>query len=109
MPLVNNTPSVWDSVIQNIRAVDTEYPEKLIALMKERNEFGKNKYGTYVQIHNGRNSFNDAFQELLDAVVYLYQSYLETDSDEVYQIYWNILDNLTFMQEYADYMDNKNE
>ena len=32
MPLVNNTPSVWDSVIQNIRAVDTEYPEKLLEL-----------------------------------------------------------------------------
>lgn len=36
-----------------------------------RREFGIAKYGTPLRYGNGRNYFNDAYQELLDALCYL--------------------------------------
>ena len=38
---------------------------------------GRLEYGTSLKTHNGRNAVVDAYQELLDAAVYLHQRWLE--------------------------------
>ena len=47
--------------------------------MEDRAEFGKAKYGMYLQPNNGRDSLIDTYQELLDAVVYIRSLIFERD------------------------------
>lgn len=64
-PVKNNLPAVWDLVLADI---------------KERDEIGKEKYGTRLQPFNGRNPLKDAYQEALDLVVYLRQAIYEQEN-----------------------------
>lgn len=57
-PISNEKPAVWDLVIGD---------------MKERDQTGRERYGTPLQPFNGRNSAVDAYQEILDLVVYMRQ------------------------------------
>jgi len=56
---------------------------EVISLVMEdlnaRAEFGKQKYGTYLTAHNGRDALYDLYQELLDAVMYIRQVIYERD------------------------------
>lgn len=63
-PQPNDSPPVWECVIQDMLA---------------RNEFGKTKYGTPLQANNGRNALKDAYEEVLDLAVYLKQKLLEEE------------------------------
>lgn len=62
MPVVNDLPFVHDQVAQDIAA---------------RGELGKRRYGTKLQPFNGRNALQDAYEEMLDAAVYLKQRMIE--------------------------------
>lgn len=46
--------------------------------LEVRVEAGRQKYGTMLQTHNGRNALVDAWEETADQVFYLYQDWLET-------------------------------
>ena len=46
---------------------------KVIVDMHERDVMGREKYGTALQAHNGRDPAVDAYQEVLDLAVYLKQ------------------------------------
>jgi hypothetical protein len=48
--------------------------ELVIADMQERDQVGRERYGTPLQAHNGRDALVDAYQEALDLVVYLRQA-----------------------------------
>jgi hypothetical protein len=63
-PIPNSNPSVWLAVIDD---------------MNKRNDFGIKKYGTPLQPNNGRDSLRDAYEELLDLVVYLKQYIIEKE------------------------------
>lgn len=63
-PTHNTLPAVWDLVISDMRA---------------RDKFGRDKYGTPLQPHNGRDALSDAYQEGLDLCVYLRQALFERD------------------------------
>jgi hypothetical protein len=39
--------------------------------MRKREQFGKSKYGKYLEAHDGRDTLLDAYEEALDLVVYL--------------------------------------
>lgn len=43
----------------------------------DREQLGIERYGTFVQAHNGRDALLDAYQELLDLAVYLKQALVE--------------------------------
>ena len=58
-PKQNTGTPIWDLVIAD---------------MEERNRIGTEKYGTPLQSHNGRDALVDAYQEILDAAVYLRQA-----------------------------------
>lgn len=58
-PTANNSTPVWDLVIAD---------------MRERDRMGRYRYGTPLQVNNGRDALLDAYQEALDLVVYLRQA-----------------------------------
>lgn len=66
-PVPNKFPEIWKLVI-----VD----------MNKRNEFGISKYKTALQPHNGRDALKDAYEEILDAAVYLKQAIYERDNKQ---------------------------
>jgi hypothetical protein len=63
-PTPNNLPAVWGLVIAD---------------MRERDATGEARYGVRLQPHNGRDALVDAYQELLDACVYMRQAIYERD------------------------------
>lgn len=54
----------------------------LAADMRERDATGRQRYGTPLQPHNGREALKDAYQELLDAAVYIRQHLYEQAGGE---------------------------
>lgn len=67
-PEHNDGPSMHDLVIKDMEA---------------RKAFGLSKYGTILQAFNGRHALKDAYEELLDLLVYLRQFLYETQGEEV--------------------------
>lgn len=59
MPKPNVTTPIWDLVIAD---------------MKTRDHVGRQRYGTPLQAHNGRDALQDAYEEALDLAVYLRQA-----------------------------------
>jgi hypothetical protein len=57
-PKKNQNQAVWDLVLKDI---------------KERDKNGLEKYGVRLQAFNGRNAEVDAYQEVLDLIVYFRQ------------------------------------
>lgn len=47
--------------------------------LKERVEMGKLRYGIPLKTQNGRDALWDAYQELMDALLYIRQELLERD------------------------------
>lgn len=54
----------------------------IIADLEYRAEVGLDKYGTYLSTENGRSAIIDLYEELLDALMYATQRYMETESDQ---------------------------
>ena len=48
--------------------------ELVIEDMQERDYVGRERYGTPLQAHNGRDALRDAYAEALDLAVYLRQA-----------------------------------
>ncbi len=63
-PKANDNPSCWDLVMAD---------------MRERDHIGRERYGTPLQAHNGRDALADAYAECLDMAVYLRQALYERD------------------------------
>lgn len=61
-PTPNDRPPIVDAVIQD---------------MRDRKQLGIDRYGTSLQAFNGRNSLQDAYEEVIDLSVYLKQSLVE--------------------------------
>ena len=66
-PQPNEEPGIWQLVIAD---------------MRDRDQVGRQRYGTPLQAHNGRDALVDAlvdaYQEALDLVVYLRQAIEES-------------------------------
>lgn len=63
-PKPNNHQATWALVISD---------------MVNRNNIGVAKYGTPLQPFNGRNSLQDAYEEVLDLAVYLKNAIVESE------------------------------
>lgn len=64
-PVPNKFPSIWKLVIGD---------------MIDRDALGRQRYGTPLQPHNGRDALRDAYEEALDLAVYLRQALYERDN-----------------------------
>lgn len=52
---------------------------QVLADIQERSDAGKERYGTYLETHNGRDALWDAYQEAIDLVMYLRQCLMERE------------------------------
>lgn len=64
-PVANTSAPVWELVISD---------------MRKRDHVGRQRYGTPLQINNGRDALLDAYQEALDLAVYLRQAIEERNA-----------------------------
>jgi hypothetical protein len=55
-PIPNDSPAIWDLVQAD---------------MKDRDAYGRKKYGTPLQAVNGRDMLYDLYAELMDSICYL--------------------------------------
>lgn len=67
-PRPSSAPPIWPEVIARAHAEGLS-PD-VIADMRERDQFGRDKYGTALRRDNGRDFGVDLYQELLDACPY---------------------------------------
>lgn len=74
-PTPNGGEPMWDKVIEFCAG---RLPASLIADMQARDALGRERYGTPLQAHNGRDALQDAYDEALDLCVYSMQYYTET-------------------------------
>lgn len=58
-PTPNASRPIWELVIED---------------MANRDRIGRERYGTPLQAHNGRDALRDAYEEALDLAVYLRQA-----------------------------------
>ena len=63
-PTPTEGPAIWDLVMED---------------MKARDHLGRQRYGTPLQAHNGRDALQDAYEEALDFAVYLKQALVERE------------------------------
>ncbi|MCW2768516.1 MAG: hypothetical protein JWO11_4475 [Nocardioides sp.] len=68
MPTPNESPSVQGMVRADLET---------------REEIGRERYGTALQPHNGRDALRDAYEEALDLACYLRQAIAERPQEEV--------------------------
>ena len=84
-PIKNDLPASWDLVVADFEGAygQATCGDKVIQDMRGRDRFGYDKYGVRIQPKNGRDNLVDAYQELLDGLVYfrseLYDSKGPTD------------------------------
>lgn len=82
MPVRNDLPAMWPQVMADVDILTTNdftdadgdlIPARVAVLvdMRDRDRVGLERYGTQLQPFNGRDNLVDAYQELLDACVYL--------------------------------------
>ncbi len=91
-PTPNNHEALWPQVIADMAgrgAVDVN--ELVIADMQSRDESGRIKYKTPLQPFNGRDMLVDAYQEMLDASVYLKGALVEKYDGFIWACYEDTL------------------
>ena len=71
LPTNGEGAEVWPLIFNSTALV---IPDWLRASMRERHAIGVQKYGTGLQVWNGRDPVVDAFQEAMDLVVYARQA-----------------------------------
>lgn len=71
-------PKIWDLVIEDISYMhDSGVNQLMIAEARERDAQGEKKYGVALRAFDGRDSMIDAYQEVMDLVVYLKKAVIE--------------------------------
>lgn len=74
-----DSEDVVDNLTRTLTAAREGDP--LIPLLEARAAEGEKTYGMRLQTHNGRDALQDAHEELLDALAYIWQAHMETASD----------------------------
>lgn len=84
-PAPKNTDKGYEgSVLQALEKELADDPDfsRVLEKLKERAQFGLQKYGTYLHPNNGRDTREDLRAEMLDALMYATQLFLEDGSWE---------------------------
>jgi hypothetical protein len=80
LPVKNGRPYIQDLVVADLnepQMLEAPGSARVKADISKRKEFGIKKYGTGLQAFNGRRPLVDAYQEVLDGVMYLRQAFEE--------------------------------
>lgn len=80
-PIKTDTPEVWPLIVADLTRGALVAPEfagrtqPFIDACMARDAFGRAKYGTALQVENGRHPLRDALDEALDLMAYTRQHY----------------------------------
>lgn len=78
-----------------IKYLEKQASDPLIPDVQARASLGRTRYQTELMTHNGRDPVVDAYQELLDALMYLTQAVLEQpDRDKKFRLNRSLLNTL---------------
>jgi ankyrin repeat protein len=86
---------VFNSIKNNIQ------DKRLKNLLLKRIEKGISSYGTRLTTYNGRDALKDAHEEVLDAILYIWQKKMEVsskDEETLHKLLW-ILNNLFYAED----------
>lgn len=74
-PVANANRPVWELVVVDVKRKTWAWwlKDLLVEDMRARDAHGREVYKVPLQAHNGRNVLKDAYEEALDAAVYLRQ------------------------------------
>ena len=75
-PPQNKGECVTDKLIEyiNMMCIGMDIKSETIELIQQRSEFGYKKYGQYLMTQDGRNTIEDARQELGDLLQYVFKA-----------------------------------
>lgn len=92
-PVKNDLPASWDLVVEDFESAYGKTPgaAEVVEDMRGRDRFGHDKYGVRIQPFNGRDNLIDAYQELLDSLVYFRSALYEQDDDVLMVLYQSTL------------------
>ena len=98
-------PALWDLVIKDFENKffgDDKVKSGIIKLMRDRDNFGFQKYKVHLKNKNGRSFYNDSFSEFLDGACYTKGLIREqgTVDDCLQEIYMNLLKSLVQLYEW---------
>jgi ABC-type amino acid transport substrate-binding protein len=83
-PQKTDSPEVWPIIVERL---EREGLDDLAELARARDQFGRQKYGTALQVDNGRDPLADLMQEALDAMAYSRQYYEREKTEDAYDLY----------------------
>jgi len=100
-PIKNLYEPIWESVAISYRKRGNGFPyrEEIIKDFRERDDFGRSKYGVPLQPFNGRNAVIDLRQEIQDGIAYSYQAWEECKDQIKKSNFWDIHLSLITMYE----------
>ena len=95
-PVHNDHPASWDLVVKDFEARyggpnQSQLTADVIEDMRGRDRFGFEKYGVRIQPHNGRDNLVDAYQELLDSLVYFRSALYEKPDPRMQDMYFETM------------------
>jgi hypothetical protein len=110
-PKKNRKKPIWPLVISSLKgSFPKERIKNVIKDMKDRDNQGLEKYGVRLQPYNGRDALVDAYQEVLDASVYLGQFiYEQTEpiDTRINNLFNDILSSIVTLREVIDERDRE--
>ena len=83
-PIQNNNIPIVEQVVQELGNFHNQ--REMVELFLDRKELGLQRYGIFLQAHNGRDALVDALEEALDKSLYLKQA-LEEGSEHQHHIW----------------------
>ena len=97
-PVPTDSPSVHDAVMAQLEPDSPAY-----RVIEGRKAFGFRKYGTPLQVDNGRDHLGDWLQEKGDAACYAWAAYIASGYDP--ELAGLFVDEMESLKRLADYVD----
>lgn len=115
-PIPNEHQRIIDYLVNDLHDEDnllhevepmSSYGDQVTTDLCRRAEIGRDRYGTYLQPHNGRNALQDSYEEALDLATYLMQVVVETGATKKDEIYFAYQDALYVAARIAKLMEKR--
>lgn len=85
-PAPNGTRPVWEAIVADLMPhASSPAAQAMLTDMRARDRIGRQRYGTPLQAHNGRDALWDLYAEQMDAVAYAWQNIEENPDNYVFR------------------------
>ncbi len=106
LPVPNDGPVMHDLLCADLEARAAWAPAERISDIAEhvqaRKQLGLDRYGSFLQAHNGRDALLDLEEELIDAAVYARQVQEERGSQDIGPVYDALIADLICVRRLRD-------